>query len=366
MTLFPVGNGDTTLLQFESNWMLIDFCHLKVAEDDDDKRIDLKSALTSLLDEAGRDAIDVVAITHCHNDHAAGFEEFFYLEHDDKYETDGRVHIGELWVPAAFIVTEGLTGAAALVQREARYRLQMGQGVRVFSAPEEFEDWVKHEPELTLDDIQTLITHAGDLVPGFDDPVGEVQVFVHAPFSQDFDPEGEDHNGSSLVLHLTVLPAGAAVGVMMGADAEWEVWQKVVEMSEGNNPERLDWDIFKVAHHCSYSALAEEAGEGTTKPVDEVAELFERHGDGCIIVATCNVIDSENTPPHSETAAYYRSIADNVDGFLVTMEYPKADAPEPIVINIGDDGPALSRASSKRWAGATAVVSSSSDRFGVG
>jgi hypothetical protein len=367
--LFPVGNGDTSLIEFEDGrLMLIDFCRPDLAEDDEDKRIDIRQALRSILEEKERDYIDVVAFTHPHDDHVIGSEDFFWLDHAVKYQDEERIRINELWVPAAMVVATGLSGAAYAIRQEARHRLSTGSGIRVFSTPGQLEDWVDGQDGLVLDDVLPLITHAGELAPGFTADEGGAEVFVHAPFSTDLDTVSDDHNGSSLVLHLTFSPTGSATRAMFGADAEYEVWQRVVDLTERHgNGDRLDWDIFKVAHHCSHDALAPTAGDGTTVPVDEVAGLFDCAGSGCILIASCNPIDTDNTPPHTEAAAYYRAVASEHDGeFLVTMEYPSEGAPQPIVIEIGEDGPALQRSASRRWAGAAAVTSTRSSRYGYG
>jgi hypothetical protein len=235
----------------------------------------------------------------------------------------------------------------------------------VFSAPEQFEEWLT-DHGLDAGELEGCITYAGDVVPGFSADEGNAEVFVHAPFADHFDPSGADMNGSSLVLHVTFFPAGSGVRLMLGSDAEYGVWQDVVGVSEANeNETRLDWDIFKVAHHCSYSALAGEAGMGQTVPIDEVKRLFERGVSGGILVASCNPINCDATPPHPEAAAYYAAVTASIDGeWLVTMEYPDEESPKPIVIHIGEDGVSVDRAS-KRWSGAAAVVGASSPRFGV-
>lgn len=364
MHIFPVGNGDSILIEFEDErLMLVDFCNLKCAEDDEDKRINLADALRTILDEKGRDSIDIVAFTHPHDDHLAGSDEFFWLRHAKKYQDDTRIRIDELWMPAGMVVTEGLEGCSAVIRAEARHRLEQGEGIRVFSAPDEFDKWLD-DHGLGAERLGGLITHAGEVVPGISADDSNAEVFVHAPFSAYLEDCGDDRNGSSLVLHLTFFPNGSAVRVMLGADAEHEVWQDIVNISEKYNDDRLDWDIFKIAHHGSHNALAPEAGTGVTVPVDEVQRLFGRGANGCILVASCHPIDTENTPPHPETAAYYESVARGYGGeWLVTMEYPNESAPKPIVIRIGEDGVSVDR-SSKVGAGAAAVIGTSSPRMG--
>jgi hypothetical protein len=72
----------------------------------------------------------------------------------------------ELWVPAAVITEEGCTDEDRIIRQEARYRLKKGAGIRVFSRPEQLETWLLSEG-LSIDARRSLITDAGQLVPGW-------------------------------------------------------------------------------------------------------------------------------------------------------------------------------------------------------
>jgi hypothetical protein len=368
LTFFPVENGDTTLIEFgDGRLMLVDYCHRAKGEDDCEPCIDLASSLGALLAELGREYIDVVVLTHRHDDHVAGAEAFFSLDHAAAYQGDGRIAIGELWVPASMVLATGLAGSARVMREEARHRIKQGSGVRIFSAPGALDD-IAADLGVSEEEMGALIVGAGEIAPGWTADDGEVEVFVHSPFAANCEPEAEeeDTNGSSIILHLTFFPGENPTPVLLGADAEWEVWKHVVELTEQNgNDTRLDWDVFKVAHHCSYTALAQEAGDGETVPEEGVDRLFDHAQNGAIVVASSNPIACEGTPPHEEAASYYRSIAANAAGqFFVTMEYPSQDAPEPLVIEIGEYGPAEKRSESARWSGAGAVIGSRSSRYG--
>ena len=73
---------------------------------------------------------------------------------------------------------------------------------------------------------------------------------------------------------------------------------------------RLEWDICKLPHHCSYLTLGPEQGKDKTVPVKDVAWLFENQGlRGCIIVSTSKTIpekgteeDKSNQPPHRQAS----------------------------------------------------------------
>ena len=124
------------------------------------------------------------------------------------------------------------------------------------------------------------------------------------------------------------------------------------------NEVRLEWDIAKLPHHCSYLSLGPDKGDHETVPVDNIAWLYEEQGqEGAIIVSTSKPIpvkgskeDEDVQPPHRQAATYYKSVIEASDGeFVVTMEHPKKSAPEPVVIEI------TSRGATLKVAGATAA-----------
>ena len=67
--------------------------------------------------------------------------------------------------------------------------------------------------------------------------------------------------------------------------------------------------------------------------------IFEQQGQlGAIVVSTSDPIPTsgdQDQPPHRQAANYYRdNRRDNGGTFVVTMEHPKASAPEALVITI--------------------------------
>jgi hypothetical protein len=107
---------------------------------------------------------------------------------------------------------------------------------------------------------------------------------------------------------------------------------------------RLEWDVAKLPHHCSYLSLGPDKGTDKTEPVENVKWLYEeQRQDGGIIVSTSKPIptkgtkeDEDQNPPHRQPANYYKGdVVDNAGAqFLVTMEQPSITAPKPIVIEI--------------------------------
>lgn len=343
LTFFNLGNADCCRIDLAGGQkLLFDYAAMRNPEDPGDLRVDLPTALREDLGQ--RTAFDVVAFTHADNDHTCGAADFFHLEHSATYQGGDRVHIRDLWVPAAFIVesSDDLKPDAKALQAEARHRLKRGSGIRVFSRPARLEAWLKRQG-LTLRDRAHLITDAGRPVPGYSLDGQGVELFVHSPFAHRLDGQLLDRNDCSLVLQATFRTAAQPVRLILSADISHDILSELIAITRAHrNDERLRWDVFKLPHHCSYTSLSAEKGADETTPAPLIRWLFEEQGEpGGVIVSTSDPIPPEDTiqPPHRQAAAYYRRIARAHDyQFVVTMEHPSKQRPEPLVITIDQAG----------------------------
>lgn len=340
LNFFPLGNADTLRIDLANGRkVLIDYAAMRTGGAHD-KRCDLPSELRKDLRKTGRDAYDVVCITHTDSDHCKGFDEFFWLRHAKKYQGADRVKINELWVPAAAILEEGLVDDARIVRSEARYRLREGNGIRVFSRPESLRKWMKQNG-IDFESRKHLIVDAGQTVPDFSkDGPEKVEFFVHSPFGwrQDDDTVVQ-RNENSIVLQVTFVESTSESRLFLASDVNHETLSDIVQVTKNhNNEDKLRWDIMKISHHCSYRALGQERGTDETKPVREVKWLIEnKHENKAIMISTSDPIpikgsaaDESDQPPHRQAANYYRRIANRTGGeFRVTMEHPSKSRPKP-------------------------------------
>lgn len=365
ITFFPVGNGDSCMIDLDNGTkMLFDYANLTTGSNDD-LRIDLEKALREELDLDRRDHFDVVGFTHADDDHVHGASEFFYLEHAEKYQSDSRIKITELWVPAAMILEENLDGDARIIRQEARHRLIQGQGIRVFSRPDRLKQWLESK-DLTLEERSHLITDAGKLVPGFQKLYQGVEFFVHSPFAAHVDDTLIERNECSLILHATFLISGIETKFLLIGDSTHAILTDIVNITKfHNNEARLQWDIYDIPHHCSYLALNEEKGQNKTEPVEEVKWLLEQGGGGGILVSSSNPIptnDENAQPPHRQAANCYKEYAKKINGeFRATMEFPSKTSPEKMVITIDGAGATLKKAIAS---GINVITSQPSPRAG--
>ncbi|MDA7978968.1 MAG: hypothetical protein MPJ50_09395 [Pirellulales bacterium] len=378
LTFYPLGsnqNADTTLIDLDNGKkVLFDFAAVANLSDPNDKGIDLPKTLGDDLSDASKSGYDITAFTHLDDDHTRGSDEFFYFDHSKKHQSGDRYSFGTLWVPANTITESrnDLTTASKLIQAEARYRLEKGYGVRVFSRAKKLEDWLKSKG-LTIESRKHLITDAGQLAPDLTLDDDGVEFFVHAPFAWRQDENTLiDRNGDSLVMQATFKFNQQITRFFIGADVAHEPLSEIVRISKSHdNEDRLLWDVMGLPHHCSYLTLGPERGKDKTEPVEDVEWLFETQGqEGCIIVSSSKPIPSKGTeadkdkqPPHRQAANYYREVASDKDGeFIVTMEHPKVSAPKPVVVEITGLGAKLKKT---QVVGSAAVTSVAAPRAGL-
>lgn len=352
ITFYPLGNADTiSICLANSQLMLIDYANMRNAADKEDKRCDLPSELRKLLEKNKQTGFRVVCFSHLDDDHVKGMSDFFWLEHAQKYQAKDRPKIEELWVPAAAITEEGADDDARVVRQEARHRLREGKGIKVFSRPEALKKFLDKE-NLTVEERKNCIVDAGTIIDGFSLTQSErVEFFAHSPFAWRFDDQKiEDRNQNSIVFQATFIEESTKTYAIFGGDIDSETLTEVIKTTKKHqNEERLIWDVLKLFHHCSYTALNCENTDPDKPivPVEEVKWFIETQGqEGCMIISPSGVLPEKDTkganPPHLRAAKYYKKIADDKDGeFKVTMEYPTKRSPTPIQVNIDDRGASI-------------------------
>jgi hypothetical protein len=330
VTFYPLGNADSALIEFDDDRLMLNDYFCPESFEEGDKRIDLSEELQKVLDSKDRDYFDIVAFSHRDNDHVGGADKFFKMENPD-IKKSGDIAIKNMWVPAFFILEKGLDCSAEIIQKEARYRLKKAKNIRVMGSSDKLTEWIDkncESPSLS----KTLIVPAGKTV----EDSSEVKIFVHSPFSAETDIKEGDPNDASMVLHFTFKVSNTKA--MFGADLKAETWNKLIKITEKkNNEAHLEWDIFKVSHHCSYLSLNTEGNEGTTKtePLPSIDKMFKKGNNKSYLISSSWPRDYDKEPPHKQAVNYY----DDLDGtFLITMEEPNKRSPKPIEFEISDRG----------------------------
>jgi hypothetical protein len=368
LTFHPLGNADCTRIDLaDGRKILLDYADMRNANDPWDARIYLPNELRADLRAAKRDYYDTVCFTHLDNDHCCGAHDFFWWDHATKYQGEGRIKIKTLWVPAGAVLEEGCDDAARVIRQEARHRLREGYGIRVFSRPGHLKQWLE-DNGLSLESRAHVIVDAGKLVPDYSINGPEaVEFFVHSPFAWRINEnEVIDRNNDSIVFQATFMEGGQHTRALFMSDIDYDAIDLIAKTSKKhNNEHRLEWDIFKVPHHSSYTAIGPEKGQDETKPTDEVKWLCETQGqERHIMMSTSWSIplkgskeDDDVQPPHRQAANYYKRVAEAKDGqYKVTMDLPNKAKPKPSVIKISAFGAELVLIATST-AGVAAVVS---------
>ncbi|MAL18649.1 MAG: hypothetical protein CL670_13200 [Balneola sp.] len=365
ITLFPLGNADTSLIELENGKrILIDYADMKDSTDDDDKRIDLPNELKVLLGD--EDSIDVVVFTHIDTDHIKGSPDFFNLLHADKYQSEDKIDINEMWVPAAAIVEEGVEADSRIIRQEARYRFKNGEGIKVFSTPGQLRDWADNQG-IDLDSRSHLIVNAGETIEEFDLFSDGLEIFVHSPFAyRTKDGTLIDRNKDAIALNCKFHIDGTEVLFNTFSDLGSEEIKDIINISESySNSDRLYWDIFKIPHHCSHKSLANVTAEEFSEPDETVSRLFEGYSnDVPLIISSSRVIsDGDYDPPNKKASDYYKKVVSDKDGeFKVTMDHPTVSSPKPLVIKITGGGYEIEK---KPLTGVGPIITERSERAGV-
>jgi len=347
ITFYPLGNADSYLIQTDqNNFFLFDFAEMKNPDENDDKRIPLKVSIKTDINWPSRSSIDVLAISHGDNDHVKGISDTFWLKHAKKYQSDDRIRINELWVPAALIVEEGSEDDTRVIREEAKHRFLNKDGIKVFARPEHLKDWLEKKGK-KFEEYKNLICDAGKTVPGWSIGKSGIEFFVHAPFAEKTDDGFLDRNTNSLVIQVSINSGGNITKLLATGDSVSEQWEKIVNITRHNkNDIKLAWDIFKIPHHCSYKAMSNEKGTYITTPSEEFQWLLDQGANSGIIVSTSKEIPSKTTeqPPHVEVFRRYEETKKQLDADLVvTMEHPNKLNPQRVIIIIDGDGPTLKK-----------------------
>lgn len=333
LTFYPLGNAESCLLELsDGSKLLFDYADMHDGTTTDE-RIKLKEELASI------DEFKVVMFSHAHEDHTKGASEFFYLDHADKYQSNDRAKINELWVSAAFIMETDLENQsdAKIIRAEARHRLKNGYGIKVFAVSDSLKSWLEKQ-DITYENIKHLIVHAGETLTIDSE---EIEFFIHAPFSDDSD-DVQDKNDPSIVMQIRLFNDERETNILMTGDTPYTVLDKIVDISKSNdNDSYLIWDIYDIPHHCSRTGLSDETKDVyRITPIENVQWLLEQAQQNAKMVASCSKITEDTSPPHLNAKRAYEFYTNSDVDFFATMENVsfKGGKPSPIVFEIDQYG----------------------------
>lgn len=349
---YPVGNGDCSLIKLEDGTTIIVDCQIaEITNENKDNTYDVKADLLRELqrDAYGHPYVDLFVNTHPHNDHCAGFDKNFYCgkleDYDDEKDKD-KIVIGEMWVsPIAF--SNDLDETAEPIRVEAKRRR------RVYDEDEKYIGEYGNYLHIVGYDKDKEFDARYGYIPGTKVRTinGKYQnylrIFVHAPFKDSVE-KGKDQNDKnevSIVLQFTFMRRDSlpVCRVLMGGDAEHDVWEKIIENNKDDND--LNWNIFLAPHHCSWTFFNDHNNKEEVK--ESSAAVLEKQLPNAHIVTSCTSIENYDPkakpPPHIEAYDEYKvRLKSGEDHQLNTADEFKRTK-EPIVFTIGDYGKTLKK-----------------------
>ena len=355
LSVFPVGNGDMTLVQTEEGHKLLIDMNIRTDADDPDKDTpDVAAALKEKLsrDAAGRLYVDALLLTHPDEDHCRGLRKHFHLGPPDQWsKANDKILIREIWSsPMVFrraSKQQNLCDDAKAFNAEARRRVRefrgslspAGDGDRILILGED-EDGKTDD----LGEILVRVDEEFSCINGRNDPTMTARLLAPLP-AEDDDEEGVlSKNNSSTILRFSLSGGGIPdkCRLLVGGDAEVEIWEKLWAR-HGWRPVWLSYDILLAPHHCSWHSLSHDSWSREEDPEvsDAARNALSQARDGATIVASSNPIeDDDNDPPCIGAKRIYEAIVEGVAGSFECVGEPE-DSPDVMEFEVGQRGQRL-------------------------
>lgn len=278
-TIFvDVGQGDCTLLQLpDGRYMLIDVCRVA------GKGIDIFKLLDDVLPDGadGRKKLDILAITHAHDDHITGIGDLY-----EKYEVEW------LWVP----------------QHEDRKKLAEHFG--------EYQDVVDKHPQdkvlhpkgsrTPINETDEMYSLGDGLTVRCFSPPGYIKI-------EESLTEGEAKqlvHENCLVLRIEF----EGSSVLITGDSNVACWKRI----EGYYPDEveenvLQSDVLQASHHGSRTFVKDggEDSEAWTDALDAIAPEY-------VVVSVGE--DNRHSHPHEDMMDIYREAVKEEDKVMETSQ----------------------------------------------
>lgn len=366
ITYFPVGNGDTVLIQLSDGRDILIDCNITSdsRDDSDDTRYDVHNHLLSVLKkENGIPFVDAFILTHPDEDHCRGFGETFYTgdpsKYSEKHKSAGLIRIDELWfTPRIFSPHENdMCDSAKVIRKEAERRAQLFQSKKTEKKNcGNLLRVIGYSDNPDLKGLEDLIITPGNSINLIGGNVSkDFSLYIHAPFKKDTDSKWGERNDTSVVLQARFDVDGEknAALAFFGGDSGYGIWEDIIQRSKDDT---LRWDIFMAPHHCSWSFFNETPYKDGDEPCKSSLDFLDKRCSGAIIIASCKPIeDDEDNPPHYVAAQQYIKIVGK-DNFYATGEYPNSKKPLPLIFTITKMGPQKQNLSYAQYSNPTSAI----------
>ncbi|MCE2594107.1 metallohydrolase [Motilimonas cestriensis] len=344
--VFPVGNGDMTLITTENGKTILIDCYRKSGSDYDFLEERLKDRLNT--DDKGRPYVDVFVLTHPDKDHITGFNTMFYRGNPDDWgDNSTRIRINEIWSsPRVFrrATATGCDGNNTLCDDAVKFNTEVKRRVKLYR-----EDGyncgdgnrviiLSSDEDGKTDDISSIVaelyTSFGHM-SGIDDQ--SLNAYLLAPADKQEVTEDEEEltkNNSSAIIRFDLSHtfndeglnenATCTKSFLIGGDAEVKCWEVLYDKLESTGQlDELAYDVLLAPHHCSWRSLSNDSESKCDDPqlnASARAALSFANKDALIL---CSSHEFGCSTPPSQLARdeYEKILTDNKGGkFLAVAE----------------------------------------------
>lgn len=350
ISLFPVGNGDMTLIRLVSGRTIMVDCNIRESSPDEDIP-DVHEELCNRLERDAEDRryVDVFLLSHPDQDHCRGLQKYFHLGPPDKWsKDDDKIFIREMW--SSPMVFRRASKNNPLCDDAKAFNAEAKRRVREFLDAEESEDGDRililgEDEDGKTDELGEILVQTGEDIPlinGEQDDTLSVQLLGPLPKSgDDKEEDALSKNNSSVILNFSLAAQGKndCCRFLTGGDAEVAIWEKVWKRY---SQDELSYDILQAPHHCSWHSLSHDSWSKDESPevsVDALNALSQIRDGGTIVASSEPIKDDDNDPPCIGAKSEYQEIVqDASEKFLCVGEEPSEADPGVMEFKITGNG----------------------------
>ena len=377
VTFFPVGNGDTTLIEFHDalkTCVLVDV-HIGNSSNGESEtdRFDVRSDLLRRLphDSDGRPYLDLFVLTHADQDHVSGLSELFHLGDPEDYPKPAKgekpkILVREIWCSSRFrnIASESnsLTEDAKAFNTEARRRENLlldgdfrseneGNLLRVIGDAGVDRDGFPSNKE----------SHVGDVIDTFGGHFRSSFIaLVIGPVAKQENESEKDYYGTKnrtgIILQFSFTRKTSSSlsdysstynnQLLLGDDNEVATW-RIVAGQPALKPyvDALDYDILLAPHHGSWHVFSDDSATECEDPQpdpDAVINLSHSKNEGSFIVVSSKSDEDEDDQSKLKgrelSREVYRQFVQS-ENLLCTGDSKTSGRPVPMSFELTPSGP---------------------------
>nr|WP_315155655.1 hypothetical protein [uncultured Flavobacterium sp.] len=377
---YPVGNGDTSLITLEDKTTIIVDCNIRKCDNDEIYDVK-KDLLKSIQYTSGIPYVDVFILTHGDQDHCRGFKQYFYQGAPEKYsESDKKnelIRVDTMWF-SPMIAEQHSNDDEDAYQKEAERRLTLHRNKdSKKDNPGNRIKIIGYDGSADYKDLDHLRAKPGEILVRFNDRIQTLfSIFIHAPFKEHIEAEGDDKkNSTSIVFQArfknTSNQLNFSALAMFGGDSDHTTWRIILEKTKKyKNEHALNWDLFLSPHHCSWSFFNDRPQDENPNPKKTSLEILDyKRQNAKVIASSKKILDDEDNPPHYQAKSeYVKKVTQG--NFLNTTIYNILNKiPQPIEFEVTSQGivkPKQAEGTSKAAGSAGLGIVNTPSKYGNG